>query len=219
MIIYVFWGLIGYHTIVPEIFFWTLFASVLWIVEMLSLTEPGNGKVTWLHELLLLSEAFLFLYLFIYFLLMNQCFYLLGHIHVFFLLMSLIYMLYILNVLVWVNELISSFLPLCSLLAYHGYTKVNIGPFCLGTQLNIFPAPTILRIHIKIIFCQSCLNEFQIIYNDLSNFNVWSTICRVPKFVKTNLWPKLQNLMSFHQISFPTDKMLVQKWLKNKVVG
>ena len=34
-----------------------------------------------------------------------------------------------------------SFLLLCSVFVYHGYTNANIGPLWVGTWLNIFPKP------------------------------------------------------------------------------
>ena len=41
--------------------------------------------------------------------------------------------MYILKVSVCTDELVLSFLPLCSVLVYHRYTNVNIGPWLVET--------------------------------------------------------------------------------------
>ena len=43
------------------------------------------------------------------------------------------------DILVWVNEFVLSFILLCSVLVYIGYTNVDINPWCVGTQQNILP--------------------------------------------------------------------------------
>ena len=53
--------------------------------------------------------------------------------HVLFLLMPLACILYILSVLVCVIEFIMSFLSLCSMLAYYGYTNANIDSWKVST--------------------------------------------------------------------------------------
>ena len=56
-------------------------------------------------------------------------FYFLGHIRIFFFLLLQVCILHILNVLECVIEFIWSFSPLSSVLVYHGYINVNIGPW------------------------------------------------------------------------------------------
>ena len=95
-----------------------------------SRTLPGNCKVTWLfilpHQVTLIQffvplphTAYSW----------DVYFYLLGHLCVFYLFNTIgMYIVYIkkLNALVYVNAFILSFLPLCSLLVYHGNMQIFI---------------------------------------------------------------------------------------------
>ena len=54
-----------------------------------------------------------------------------------------VYYNYKFNVLVYTNTFIWSFLPLCTVLVYHGYTNANTGPWLVGTRLNNLPSTSV----------------------------------------------------------------------------
>ena len=135
--------LIGHHMIVTEPHFLPLL--LLFFEHDWRCLEPYLWKTTWLYYFSW-SSKFFFHFVPLQHTLCswkNKCIVLAVLIRL--CILSSWYHLYVyyvykrLNVLVCTNVFILSFLLLCTMLVYHGYSHANFGPLRVGTRLNSIP--------------------------------------------------------------------------------